>query len=44
MNARKLVAHVVALVFFVVAASGFSMGRPPVTQDPDPGITASQAV
>jgi hypothetical protein len=43
MKVRKLMSHLAALVLFAVAAPGFSLGRPPVTQDPEPGITTPQA-
>ena len=44
MKAHKFIAHVVVLVFFAVAAPGFAFGQPPVHQDPEPGITAPQAM
>lgn len=44
MKTRKLVSHVVLLVFFAVAAPGFAFGQPPPQHEPEPGITAPQAV
>ena len=44
MNARKLISYVVLLVFLTAATQEFSLGGPPPHQDPEPGITAPQAI